>query len=430
VPAAAPIPAFDVLLIAPNVSEQMGGEGIKALQIYRELANQGVRVHQITHIRVKPELDRNYPDMHVTYIEDTLTEKLLYRAKLFEQLLNFIFLRSATRLAEQLLRSNPDAQQHEAIVHFTSPVSPILPYPVLRGARTIIGPNNGNIHYPPAFYHREGIAYKIRRWMHPPMQWLHKLGPSGKRRASAILVAGGQRTYESLRLAGCRDAQFVDSIDSGVVTRLAEAPRILHSGENLRFFHNGRLVAHKGTDLVIKALARTRLPVRLDIIGRGPQLPMLRALTKELHLEERVTFTEWVADHSELTRMMREYRAFVFPSLAEANGIVVQEAMMQGLPVVALNWGGPALLVTSLPSNDATGVLIEPSSEEHVIAELAAAMDLLATNGELAEQMSLHARAAAMSRGFLWADIIADWRKLYARLKSTSSTDITTVHDA
>jgi glycosyltransferase involved in cell wall biosynthesis len=407
---------FDVLLIAPNVSEQMGGEGIKAFQIYRELAHQGVRVHQITHVRVKPELDRNYPEMQVTYIEDTLTEKLLYRAKLFEQLLNYIFLRSATRVAEELLRANPNA-----VVHFTSPVSPILPYPKVRGAHTVIGPNNGNIHYPPAFYHREGLAYKVRRWMHPPMQFLHKLGPAGKRNADAILVAGGERTYASLRMAGCRDAQFVDSIDSGVGTRLAEQPRIPHSGQNLRFFHNGRLVEHKGTDLVIRALARTRLPVHLDIIGRGPRLPMLRALATELKLENRINFIEWVAEHSELTRMMREYRAFVFPSLAEANGIVVQEAMMQGLPVIALDWGGPALLVASPPSDKMTGILIEPSSEEHVIAELAASMDLLADDGELAEQMSIHAREAAMSRGFLWADIVRDWRGLYAKLAGTSA---------
>ena len=37
----------EVILIAPNVSEQMGGEAIKALQIYLELDKQGVAIHQI-----------------------------------------------------------------------------------------------------------------------------------------------------------------------------------------------------------------------------------------------------------------------------------------------------------------------------------------------------------------------------------------------
>ena len=401
--------AFEVILIAPNVSEQMGGEAIKALQIYLELDKQGVRVHQITHERARLELERNFPKMSVSYIPDTLLEKLLYRAKLFEQLLNFIFMRSAAKEAQKLLKQNPGA-----IVHFTSPVSPILPYPKVPGARVVIGPINGNIHYPPAFRHREKLAYKIRRWLHPMSQFLHKFSYSGKRKASALLVAGGERTYESLRMAGCRDEQFVDSIDSGVLNRLNDLPRITHSGKNLRFYHNGRLVEHKGTDLIIKSLTRTRNPIELDIIGRGPELPNLRSLVASLHLEDRVKFIEWVPDHTALARMLSQYRAFVFPSLAEANGIVVQEAMIQGLPVIACDWGGPSLLVTP-----ETGILIAPTSEEYVIDELAASMDLLAENGEMAEQMSVNARARALSKGFLWSDIIRDWRKVYARVAAT-----------
>jgi len=405
------VPPFEVLLIAPNVSEQMGGEAIKALQIYLELDKQGVAVHQITHERARLELERSFPQMHVTYIPDTLLEKLLYRAKLFEQLLNFIFMRSAAKKAQQLLKQNPGA-----VVHFTSPVSPILPYPTVPGAKVVIGPINGNIHYPPAFYHREKLAYKIRRWLHPFAQFLHKFSFSGKRKANALLVAGGQRTYDSLRMAGCRDDQFVDSIDSGVQNRLNDTPRITHSGVNLRFFHNGRLVEHKGTDLIIKSLTRTRNPIELDIIGRGPELPNLRALVATLHLEDRVRFIEWVPDHTALAEMLRQYRAFVFPSLAEANGIVVQEAMIQGLPVIACDWGGPSLLVT--PD---TGILIEPTSEEHVINELAASMDLLAEDGDLAEQMSINARARALTKGFLWSDIIRDWRQVYARVAAKAA---------
>ena len=111
--------------------------------------------------------------------------------------------------------------------------------------------------------------------------------------------------------------------------------------------------------------------------------------------------------------MLRAYRAFVFPSLAEANGIVVQEAMVQGLPVIACNWGGPALLVTP-----ETGILIDPISEEHVIAELAAAMDRLAEDGEMAERMSVNARTRARTKGFLWSDVIRNWRPVYAKVST------------
>src|SRR5580658_8487060 len=88
---------LSVIQISPNVSEQMGGEAIKALHIYLELERQGIPVHQVTHERVKSELARNFPSMSVSYISDTFIEKLLYRGKLFEQFLNMIFLRSANK---------------------------------------------------------------------------------------------------------------------------------------------------------------------------------------------------------------------------------------------------------------------------------------------------------------------------------------------
>jgi glycosyltransferase involved in cell wall biosynthesis len=401
---------LDVILIAPNVSEQMGGEAIKALQIYLELERQGVRVHQITHERVRNELAKSFPQMHVSYTSDTALQKALYRGKIFEQLLNLEFLYGASKLAKALLKQYPDA-----LVHFTSPVSPVLPYPTLRKAKVVIGPVNGNIHYPPAFRHREKLAYKVRRWFHPLMQFLHRITFRGKQNANAVLVSGGERSFESLRMAGCKQERLVASIDSGIMDRLYEKPRITHQGQNLRFFHNGRLVEHKGTDLIIRSLLKTENRIELDIIGRGPELWKLKALVEELKLGDRVTFIEWVPDHSKLADMLRQYRAFVFPSLAEANGIVVQEAMVQGLPVIACDWGGPSLLVTPQ-----TGILIEPQSEQYVIDQLAASMDLLAMDGDLAESMSIEARDRAYSHGYLWSGVIRDWRKIYTQVTSRS----------
>jgi len=395
-----------VILVAPNVSEHMGGEAIKALQIYLELERAGVRVHQITHDRVKNELSKNYPAMHVSYVADTWSQVMLDRIRPLSPLLGIVFLWRAKKIASRMAEGNPGA-----VIHFTAPVSPILPYFRMRGKRVVIGPLNGNIHYPKAFRGIEPFSYKIRRWAHPILQTLLRVGPRGKQNADALLVSGGERTYESLRMCGCRDNQFVSSIDSGVLDRLNRSPRVSHKGVNLRFFQNGRLVCHKGTDLVIKALKLTVNPVEFEVIGRGDQLDSLKALTAELGLKDRVHFIEWVPDHSKLSDKLRTYRALVFPSLAEANGIVVQEAMVLGLPVIALDWGGPAALVTA-----ETGVLIEPLDEEHVVRELARAMDLLSQDGELAQRMAVAAWERALRDGYLWSGIAADFIRLYRRL--------------
>jgi alpha-maltose-1-phosphate synthase len=404
---------LSLILVSPNVSEEMGGEAMKALQIYLEAERQGARVHQVTHERVRAELDRKYPGMSVSYVEDTWIQTSAYRfgqldpllSVLSESLIALVFQWKAARLVKSLLKTKPGS-----IVHFTSPISPVLPYFSIAGATVVIGPLNGNIRYPPAFRDREPASDRLRHRLHPSIQRLQRFAFSGKRRASALLVAGDGRTHESLRLAGCRDDQFMRSLDSGVSDDFCERPRIRHSGPKYRFVHIGRLVKFKGTELIVRSLLEAKAPIELDIIGRGPELEPLKHLSKRLGLEDRVKFQDWVG-RAAIVRAFQEYRALVLPSLAEANGIVVQEAMALGLPVIALNWGGPASLVT--PD---TGILIDPKSEQYVLTELARAMDLLAERGELAEQMSIAGRRLAVEEGFQWSTVVRRWMEAYAML--------------
>lgn len=399
-----------VLLIAPNISEQMGGEAIKAIQIYLELQRQGVDVYQITHARVRTEIEKKYPNIKAYYLEDTAWQKFLWASRVLRPILRISFQKRAARYAERLLAKHPGA-----IVHVTSPVSPVQPHFPVRGAPLVLGPLNGNIFYPPAFQAREDATDRLRRLVHRPAQFLHKLFFPGNRRADKILVSGGDRSFASLRMAGCSNDRLIASIDSGIEARLEEAPRIEHRTPNFRYVHNSRLVDHKGADLVIKALAKTKNRVTLDIIGRGPKTDEWKAIAAKLNLNDRVTFIPWVEDHSKLQAMLREYRGFVFPSLAEANGIVVQEAMMMGLPVVCLDWGGPGLLVTK-----ETGIAIEPRSEDYVTTELANAMDLLGEQPEVAERISIAARQRAIDEGFSWPAIIRRWTAMYRELAARS----------
>jgi glycosyltransferase involved in cell wall biosynthesis len=278
----------------------------------------------------------------------------------------------------------------------------------------MIGPINGNIHHPPAFRYREDWEDWARRKLMLPSQLLHRLFFSGKQKADVLLVAGGERTRESLRIAGCRDSQFRETLDSGIPNRLRDRPPVEHRGRNLRFVQNGRLVSHKGTDLIIKAMTRTKNPVELDVIGRGPAKPGLERLTAELGLQDRVHFIEWFEDHNELGETLRRARAFVFPSMGDANGIVVQEAMMMGLPIIGMNWGGQSLLVTP-----ECGIMVPPTGEDDVVNGLAEAMDTLAEDGARADAMGKAGRALAMERGYAWADLVERWIVIYQELSGT-----------
>lgn len=397
-----------VILVAPNVSEQMGGEAIKSLQIYFELERKGVRVHLVTHSRVKHEIASRWPAMNVSYVEDDWLQFLAWRSVLLRPAVALIFQLRCKAIIEALLGRYPGA-----VVHYTSPVSPVMPYFPPKEAGVVIGPLNGNIHYPPAFRDREGFGYKWRRWIHPVLQAIHRGFFAGKSSADVLLVSGGARTRGSLQRSGCTVDQFVECLDSGVPPDIWHGAPAQHVGRNLTFVHSGRLVPHKGADLILRSMMRTRLPVRLKLIGKGPELARLRQLARDLRLGERVSFVEWLEDHRAVQRALQECRALVFPSLAEANGIVVQEAMTIGLPVIALRWGGPAALLA-----DDTGLLICPQSEEQVLRELAAAMDRLADDADLANQIAMNARHSAERAGFLWSDIVDKWLPLYEQVRA------------
>lgn len=389
-----------LILIAPNVSEQMGGEAIKALQSFQELKKLHPDTLQITHSRNRAEVARlGLKD--VFFVEDSALAIFLWRSVVFRMLVNVWFGVCAMRLAEQIAseRGHPG----RVVIHQVEPNSPVVPRILSTRHTNVFGPINGNIYYPPIFRAHESLSAKLRRITHLPLQRLNRWRPGGLKRADQILVAGGERSLVSLRAAGCPETILQETLDCGIKDELLDRPRITHEGVNLRFIHVGRLVFFKGTHLVIKALAKTQHDVRLDIVGRGPQLETCRTLVQRLGLERRVRFLDWYASQDDFLKTLPDYRGMVLPSLEDSNGIVIQEAMAAGLPPVCLDWGGPALLI----DHERSGFLIAPTSVEHITTGIAECLDRLAMDHELAESTSKAGRAAASE--WRWSKLAASW---------------------
>lgn len=392
-----------ILLVAPNVSRRMGGEAAKSLQIFEGLRAMDMDVVQVTHARVRDEMRDYDPHLDIRYVEDGPVQRTLFRLRL-GWALQFVGGWLLHRKARQVA-----AGFRPWIVHFTSPISPNVPYFRFDGTPVVIGPLNGNILHPPAFSHRESTVKRVGAWLLWPVQKLGGLLFKGKHHAR-LFISGGERTVTALEIGGCRRDQMVMTLDSGVDDRLADRPRLVHSGVNQRFVFLGRLVRYKGCDLALRALAQAP-DAHLDIIGDGAERPALAALADRLGVADRVNFLGWIPAGEPLFDQLARYRAFIFPTLAEANGIVVQEAMMLGLPVVAVNWGGPAQLLTG-----GNGILIDPTGEDQVVAALADAMKDLGENGEMADGIAASARRAAESSGFAWRDLLRNWLHLYDSL--------------
>lgn len=104
----------------------------------------------------------------------------------------------------------------------------------------------------------------------------------------------------------------------------------------------GRLAKEKNLNVLLQmaAIAFAQDPsLRLWLVGDGPYRETATALARALGIGDRVRFVGFVP-RTEVGRYYAAADLFVFPSISETQGLVVQEAMMHGLPAVACIGGG------------------------------------------------------------------------------------------
>jgi glycosyltransferase involved in cell wall biosynthesis len=270
-----------VILIAPNTSEQMGGEAIKALNMFREIRKVHPNVIQVTHERNKIELSERLKLTNVHYIYDTAVSFFLWHSVVFRWVLNVWFSVKAVKLAESLAKER-GAKGRSVIIHQTEPNSPVMPRGLSKVHINVLGPINGNIYYPECFRSDEKASTRLRRIFHMWAARMNKWLSGSVAGVDLILCAGGNRTRKSLLACGCAPEILVDTLDCGIEDEIVDRPRVQHSGMNPRFIHYGRLVFHKCTVLIIQSLAKTVNPVCLDIVGRGPELERCKALVAKI----------------------------------------------------------------------------------------------------------------------------------------------------
>ncbi len=102
--------------------------------------------------------------------------------------------------------------------------------------------------------------------------------------------------------------------------------------------HVGRVAHEKNISFLINTLViiKESVPNILMIIaGEGPALPALKAQTKKLNLESNVRFIGYLERRHELPACYRAGDIFIFASRTETQGLVLLEAMAQGVPVVS-----------------------------------------------------------------------------------------------
>ncbi len=175
----------------------------------------------------------------------------------------------------------------------------------------------------------------------------------------------------------------------------AQLRRDLSLPDGFLAVYTGRLVTYKGLPELVRAwraLQQNGLTGTLLLVGEGGAdihacEEELREFVRESNLSSRVLFTGPVPD---VARYLRAADCFVFPTMDEAFGLSLVEAMACGLPVVSTAVGG----IRDFLVDGHNGIVIPPGDED----ALCTAIRRVTAGGADIESLAHAARDTALSR--------------------------------
>jgi len=177
----------------------------------------------------------------------------------------------------------------------------------------------------------------------------------------------GSSNAEYLESLGMKRSAIIEkraTIDSELFLKRRAA---FHSGFR-RFIYVGRFSPEKNLPRLLEAfqIVRRRNKAELILVGYGPDEEQLRQQARELKLSESVVFAGAMTQ-DEVGCALADSDCLVLPSLSEPWGLVANEALCSGIPIIVSSRCGCA---RDLVTED-SGWVVEPEVPE----KLAEAMD-------------------------------------------------------
>lgn len=160
-------------------------------------------------------------------------------------------------------------------------------------------------------------------------------------------ITGGSRHRDyllQLRVPSNRIKLGYDCVDNSSIQRMADAFRRSARSvaqQSKYFVCVARMVPQKNLAALVvayeqyrRALPATEEPWRLVLCGDGPERPRILSLVDSAQLRAVVEFVGQTNRLEETVGYLAHASAFVLPSSVEPWGLVVNEAMASGLPVL------------------------------------------------------------------------------------------------
>ncbi|MGB2600096.1 MAG: glycosyltransferase family 4 protein [Candidatus Omnitrophota bacterium] len=374
-----------ILVVSPTFLPAVGGAELVILEVFRRLAEK----HEVRLLTVdlKEELS--------VYFSDEYDEAVNFRVDRFKDNLSLAKLRghritggiippfsisAISAVKESLREFRPDIMN----LHYVVPtglaavagkLSSGVPLVVTYNGRDVPGP---------------GIPFFWKYWNR---------------------LAGNFADEVTFVSEYCRDAIFGKGSKKGVITyngvnvprdplpgRSAAKKQLgIKEGQKM-IFSLGRLNEVKRIDILVKAMSllkEKRPDLVLYIAGKGHEEAALKALVKELALEERIKFLGFVPPEK-LGSYFAASEFFVFHSRFETFGMVLAEAM---------SWGRACVSVDSTAISE-----VAPDGECALLARVMDASDMAEKINSLLSDEKLRNRLEGNARKR--AEELFDWEKI------------------
>ena len=306
------------------------------------------------------------------------------------------------------------------IVHRITPLSVSSPSLLAQRCRGmgipfVIGPVNGGLPWPKQFPELATAERDFATTLRPGMRVMPGWRATWK--AAHTILLGSLATALSLPISTRRSWSYLpeNAIDETRFPRTSTHTREANSPLKLLFL--GRLVALKGVDLAIEAIAPLLRngQATFTIVGVGPEEPKLRQLAKRLGVESTLIWMGLIP-HTLVAEQLRAHHVLLFPSLREFGGGVILEAMACGAVPIVVKYGGPGELV-----KPGWGLSVPLTDRPRMIAALGEAVAQLAADEPLRQCMAL-AGQNEVYYNFTWRAKARHIAKIYGGIVAKRQT--------
>jgi glycosyltransferase involved in cell wall biosynthesis len=230
-----------------------------------------------------------------------------------------------------------------------------------------------------------GLAAGVARDLGRPIAARLPFVRTVQSRAKVALVQNPD-TAKRIRAKG-----HVKVLSNALAVELSEIPVSASIRSNDILFV-GRLLPWKAPMLALRTLRHlAHKDAILRFCGNGPEQGRLERAARRWGLEDRIAFEGWLP-RAHLLDILATAGALIHPAVHEEAGLCIAEALTLGTPVVCLDYGGPAEVVSHWPAD--TYVRVPPRRRDPTAKCMARAIDRFLSEGIPVARAATHARTS------------------------------------